>query len=208
MFAGKSTELLRRVAAHEAAGRSVLVFASARDTRYAPGGGAVATHTGALRPTPAAGPTLAAAAAAAGGDAVLAAADVLAIDEAQFFPDLVSFASTAADERGQTVVVAGLDGDFARRPFGGLPALLPHADCVTKLAAACAVCGGPAHFSVRLGEKGRGGGSGPQVEVGGAERYAAVCRAHYRAASVEGGVAAAGRGGGEGAASAAPPATV
>ena len=241
MFAGKSTELLRRVAAHEvrecffkggggarrggcplsdlrspspspslpfpslpfpsllqAAGRTVLVFASAKDTRYAPGGGAVVTHTGLSRPTTAAGPTLAAAAAAAGGPAALAAADVLAIDEAQFFPDLLPFATGAADLGGKTVIVAGLDGDFRRRPFGGVGGLLPHADTITKLASACAVCGGAAHFSVRLTTADGSGGDaptppgsplkrqsleGPQVVVGGAERYAAVCRTHYNEAT-------------------------
>ena len=201
MFAGKSTELLRRVAAHEvrecffkgggaraarglpalrpalsialtlpslpfpsllqAAGRTVLVFASAKDTRYAPGGGAVVTHTGLSRPTTAAGPTLAAAAAAAGGPAALAAADVLAIDEAQFFPDLLPFATGAADLGGKTVIVAGLDGDFRRRPFGGVGGLLPHADTITKLASACAVCGGAAHFSVRLTTADGSGGDAP-----------------------------------------------
>ena len=179
----------------KAAGRTVLVFASAKDTRYAPGGGAVVTHTGASRATCASGPTLAAATAAAGGLAALAAADVLAIDEAQFFPDLVPFTTGAADVGGKTVIVAGLDGDFRRRPFGGVGALLPHADSITKLAAACAHCGAPAHFSVRLAP---GGGAtptppgsplkarsleGPQVVVGGAERYAAVCRTHYNLAT-------------------------
>ena len=146
----------------KAAGRTVLLFASARDTRYAPGGGAVVTHTGISRHTRAAGPTLAAAAAAAGGPAALAVADVLAIDEAQFFPDLIPFATGAADAGGKVVLVAGLDGDFRRRPFGGVGALLPHADAITKLASSCAVCGGPAHFSVRLNAE---GGSGGEVTI-------------------------------------------
>ena len=141
---------------------------------------------------------MAAAAAAAGGPAALAAADVLAIDEAQFFPDLIPFATGAADAGGKVVLVAGLDGDFRRRPFGGVGALLPHADAITKLASACAVCGCPAHFSVRLNAEGgnaptppgsplkKTATEGPQVVVGGAERYAAVCRLHYNQAGGEG----------------------
>ena len=121
---------------------------------------------------------------------------MLAIDEAQFFPDLVSFATGAADAGGKTVLVAGLDGDFRRRPFGGVGALLPHADEITKLASTCAVCGASAHFSVRLdagdgdaptppGSPLRPGAAleGPQVVVGGADKYAAVCRAHYNSAT-------------------------
>ena len=45
-------------------------------------------------------------------------AHVLAIDEAQFIPDLVSFCVNAADEHQKKVIVAGLDGDFRRQRFG------------------------------------------------------------------------------------------
>ena len=44
--------------------------------------------------------------------------DVIAIDEAQFFPDLLSFCSTAADYDNKHVIIAGLDGDFKRQRFG------------------------------------------------------------------------------------------
>jgi hypothetical protein len=55
---------------------------------------------------------------AAVGEARYAAYDVLAVDEAQFFPDLLDFAAAAADADGKRVVLAGLDGDFQRRRFG------------------------------------------------------------------------------------------
>lgn len=109
--------------------------------------------------------------------------DVIAIDEAQFFDDLVPFATAMADGRGGqgggrreneeksllpsplssspssspssskrafTLLVAGLDGDSTRGPFGGVLQLVPHAEEVTRLAASCAFCGADAHFSVRL----------------------------------------------------------
>ena len=44
--------------------------------------------------------------------------DAVAIDEAQFFGDLVDFALTAAERDGKQVILAGLDGDFRRQPFG------------------------------------------------------------------------------------------
>lgn len=48
-------------------------------------------------------------------------AEVVAIDEGQFFPDLEEFCCTAADEDGKQVIVAGLDGDFRRERFGQVP---------------------------------------------------------------------------------------
>lgn len=66
--------------------------------------------------------------------------DVIAIDEAQFFTDLVGFCETAADVDGKHVIVAGLCGDFLRRPFGSVLDLVPLADSITKLAADCFSC--------------------------------------------------------------------
>lgn len=43
---------------------------------------------------------------------------MIAIDEAQFFPDLVDFCTAAADSDEKLVLVAGLDGDFMRQQFG------------------------------------------------------------------------------------------
>lgn len=44
--------------------------------------------------------------------------NVIAIDEAQFLPDLLEFCTTAADIDHKHIVVAGLDGDFKRQRFG------------------------------------------------------------------------------------------
>lgn len=44
--------------------------------------------------------------------------DVFAIDEAQFFPDLLAFCSAAADSHSKHLLLAGLDGDFRRQRFG------------------------------------------------------------------------------------------
>ena len=53
--------------------------------------------------------------------------------------------------------------------------VLPLADTVTKLAARCAYCGTPALFSLRIAADAR------QEVVGGADKYAPVCRRHYAA---------------------------
>jgi len=120
-----------------------------------------------------------------------ASVQVIAIDEAQFFNDLAEFCISAADHDAKRVVLAGLDGDFMRRKFGQVLDLIPHADSVTKLKAACAFCkqeleqsGGvdgagvavkpaAAVFSLRMAADSR------QELVGGADTYAPVCRRHY-----------------------------
>lgn len=99
--------------------------------------------------------------------------DVIGIDEAQFFGDLVEFCREAADVEGKTVIVAGLDGDYLRRRFGSVLDLVPIADTVTKLASRCEVCGKRASFTLRKTEE-------RETElIGGAEVYMPVCRSHY-----------------------------
>ena len=88
----------------------------------------------------------------------------------------MSFAEEMANA-GKVVVIAALDGDFQRKPFGSILDLIPLAEEVTKLNAVCMVCYGPASFSKRLGSE-------TQVEViGGADKYIAVCRGCYFAES-------------------------
>lgn len=67
--------------------------------------------------------------------------EFVGIDEAQFFDkSLVQVADRLAFEEDVHVVVAGLDMDFAGRPFGPMPELLALADEVVKLPAICMVC--------------------------------------------------------------------
>lgn len=69
--------------------------------------------------------------------------DTYLVDEAQFFESLDGVESLAPN-----VVVAGLSGDYMRRPFGKLLDLIPKADKVTFLKATCK-CGAPASFTKR-----------------------------------------------------------
>ena len=81
-------------------------------------------------------------------------ADVIFIEEGQFFPDLFRFATTAADLDNKTVYVTGLDGDYKREVFGDICRLIPHAENVTKLKALCGICkdGTLANFTKRIVE--------------------------------------------------------
>eukprot|EP00201_Polytomella_parva_P008834 CAMPEP_0175056044 /NCGR_PEP_ID=MMETSP0052_2-20121109/10438_1 /TAXON_ID=51329 ORGANISM="Polytomella parva, Strain SAG 63-3" /NCGR_SAMPLE_ID=MMETSP0052_2 /ASSEMBLY_ACC=CAM_ASM_000194 /LENGTH=134 /DNA_ID=CAMNT_0016320999 /DNA_START=436 /DNA_END=836 /DNA_ORIENTATION=- len=104
---------------------------------------------------------------------------VIAIDEAQFFPDLVEFASYEADIGKKTVIVAGLNGDFRRQKIGQVLDLISHADIVLKLFARCTSCQNeglttPAIFSSRTTLE------TSQEVVGGSDKYVSLCRFHYQ----------------------------
>lgn len=166
MFAGKTTSLKRRVEEESAAGRRCFVVKYAGNDRYDVG--SVATHDGQRLQTQASARRLSGLAAAV----VAAGAEVVAVDEGQFFADLVDFCVAMADA-GRTVIVSALDGDFERRPFGPIPALLPHCEVVVKLKARCAGCRGEASFTRRTVQDTR------QELIGGADMYLPTCRACY-----------------------------
>lgn len=108
-------------------------------------------------------------------DVVPAAGELfVAVDEGQFFPDLAETCRAWAAS-GRTVVVAALNGKADRSPWPSVSDLIPEASDITLLPAVCATCRRPdrkASFSVR--HTGKASISG--VDVGGAERYSAICR--------------------------------
>jgi thymidine kinase len=169
MFSGKSTELMRRVRRAQLAGQQVVVLKYAGDTRYTDAA-ALQTHdaaTLAARPVTHLMPLL------SEMDDVLAEAQMVAIDEGQFLPDLAEFAERMANA-GRTVVIAALDSDFQRRAFPVTAAVMPLAERIDKLSAVCLTCGGDAAFSRRLV-------ADTEVElIGGAESYAAACRTCHK----------------------------
>jgi len=164
MFAGKSTELLRRVRRAKLAGIKVALLKPSIDTRF----GTVRSHDGLeleaklIGPNDPIGPMA--------GDAKL-----IAIDEMQFLAD-ETYVSIIANmvELGRDFVLAGLDLDYAGRPFGLMPVLMAYADEVVKLSAICAKCGNDATRTQRL-VNGEPAGLGPVVQIGGAESYEARC---------------------------------
>ena len=102
-------------------------------------------------------------------------ANLILIEEAQFFTDLFEFVMLSVEENKKQVVVAGLDGDKYRMPFGQILNLIPYADRIQKLTAFCRLCGDgtPALFSFCSSKK------QDQILVGASENYQAVCRKHY-----------------------------
>jgi len=100
-------------------------------------------------------------------------ADVVGIDETQFFgPRIINVVDELVD-MGRQVIVAGLDLDYRAEPFGPMPILMAKADQITRLTAICTVCGRPAIRTQRLTE------SSECVEIGGPDKYAARCRLHF-----------------------------
>jgi thymidine kinase len=171
MFAGKTEELLRRVRRSLIAGRRVVVIGHALDASRG-GVDRLASHAGLDHPS------LAAADPAEIAARVPEGAEVVAIDEAQFFgPGLVPVVERLAAE-GKTVIVAGLDVTFDGQPFEPLPSLMALAERVDKLTAICVVCGEEAVFHVRVAQPVVGADQLVEANVGGSEVYQARCRRH------------------------------
>lgn len=165
MFSGKTEELLRRLRRAKIARQKVEIFKPAIDTRYSEE--EVVSHDkNTILSTPVENSR----------NILLLSSEVevIGIDEAQFFDNgLVDICQHLADQ-GIRVIVAGLDMDFKRIPFGPMPALCAIADEVTKVHAICVRCGRLANYSHRIvaGEK--------QVMLGEMDEYQPLCRICYQ----------------------------
>lgn len=165
MFSGKSEELVRRLRRATLARQIVQVFKPAADTRHDP----QRLITRDKRELEA----VSVVCSCELRQKLLPEVQVVGIDEAQFFDDgLVDLVCELADS-GVRVIVAGLDLDFLRRPFGPMPSILSIAEYVVKVHAVCMRCGAPAHYSQRIA------GGGEQLQVGDTESYEARCRHCY-----------------------------
>jgi thymidine kinase len=103
------------------------------------------------------------------------------VDEAQFLSkEQVSQLTEVVDELSIPVLTYGLRTDFRGEPFPGSLYLLAWADEIIEIKTICH-CGRKAIMNIRSDEKGRPVTRGEQVEIGGNEKYSAVCRKHYRA---------------------------
>lgn len=168
MFAGKTEELIRRLRRALYARRGVQVFKHALETRSEEA--EIRSHDGTL---------YSAVAVSSSGELlnlVEREADVIAVEEAQFFDEeIVSVCEKLADG-GHEVIVTGLDMDFRGEPFEPMPRLLAVADEVVKLHAICARCGRDASRSQRLIDGRPAPASAPTIFVGARESYEARCR--------------------------------
>lgn len=178
MNAGKSSHLLQADFNYRERGMRTMLWTAALDSRSA---GMVRSRIGleseAQRFTPATDlwSTINAAHKVEPLDCVL-------VDEAQFLtPDQVWQLARLADEGGIPVLCYGLRTDFQGALFPGSAVLLGIADALVELKAVCH-CGRKATMNLRVDDSGMAVKQGAQTEIGGNDRYLALCRKHFSAA--------------------------
>jgi thymidine kinase len=101
------------------------------------------------------------------------------VDEAQFLTQRhVLELCEVADALSIPVLCYGLRTDFQGKLFPGSAALLALADSLVELKAVCE-CGRKATMNLRVDAEGHAVSSGAQTEIGGNDRYVALCRRHF-----------------------------
>jgi thymidine kinase len=164
MFSGKTEELIRRIRRAQIARQKVAIFKPKIDTRYS--NDHIVSHSEAKLLS----------SVVDSSEEILARAQdaqVVGIDEGQFFDArLVEVAEELANQ-GKRVIIAGLDQDYRGKPFDPMPQLLAVAEYITKTLAICVVCGNPADRTQRIT------GGSERVQVGAKESYEARCRSCF-----------------------------
>jgi thymidine kinase len=141
MFSGKTEELIRRLKRARIARQKVEIFKPSVDTRYDEM--KVVSHDeNAISSTPV----------QSSSQILLYVndADVIGVDEAQFFDNQLADVCNKLANSGIRVIVAGLDMDYLGKPFGPIPSLMATAEYVTKVHAVCIECGNLAQHSHRI----------------------------------------------------------
>jgi thymidine kinase len=112
-------------------------------------------------------------------------ADIIIIDEAQFFNDLYEFVNNELNNN-KMFIIAGLSSDFNMKPIGDIIKLVPLADEIIKLSALCIYCkdGTLASFTKLITNEQTVSNkfsvqSKTNVLVGAKELYAPCCRKHF-----------------------------
>jgi thymidine kinase len=169
MYSGKSSCLISRIRQHEILGMSIMVLTHSSDTRYSDDAKVSshdkvhidATNCVALLPIL--------------DTDEYKTAEVVCVEEAQFFEDIYEFVVKAVEEHQKHLIVSGLDGDFQRQPYRQILDLIPLADIVERKNALCIQCrdGTLASFSKRIVS------SEDRLLIGGKNTYIPVCRFHY-----------------------------
>jgi len=169
MFSGKSSALISIIRKHEALGVTSIAYKPDIDNRQGDDG-FIYTHdkakVKALR-------TILLVPHFTSDD--FKKAKLVIIEEGQFFPDLYDFVLRSIETFKKNVIVAGLDGDRFRKPFGQILDLIPIADRITKLTSFCKDCVDPTPALFSFGRS----SETETVLVGASEIYTPLCRKHY-----------------------------
>ena len=171
MFAGKSTELIRRINNSDA---PKLIIRNIIDSRYAKTH--IATHDGKKMPCVSL-EKLEHIYTNYHNHKLYPLDDVeeIYIDEAQFFSDLYDVVYDLVIMEHKKVIISGLDGDFQMKPFtkSRMLELIPLASEIKKMPAKCYKCEQPAWYSKRLVS------SDEQILVGADNIYQPACLVHH-----------------------------
>ena len=161
MYSGKTEELIRRLRRAQIAKQKVMIFKPRIDNRYS--ADQIVSHSEQALPSTVVDKPI----------EILALAkdaQVVGVDECQFFTyDIVQVCEELASQ-GKRVIVAGLDQDYRGKPFEPIPQLLALAEYITKTLAICMVCGNPADRTQRITDQHE------RVVVGARGVYEARCR--------------------------------
>ena len=165
MFSGKTSELMRKINRHRLAKKKCLVINFKMDDRYSTEEKIVshdqimidAMKVKTLNDIP---------------QKLIDSSEVIGIDEAQFFRNLIDKAQEWANQ-GKIVIIAALDCTFQMKPFNKVTDLLAISEHVKKLSAVCMDCGKNAFFTKRITSE-----MGVEL-IGGLDIYKPVCRACF-----------------------------
>ena len=161
MFSGKTEELIRRVRRAQIARQRVELFKPKIDNRYSEN--EIVSHDA---------QKISSHVVQSSEEIIPLAleAQVVGIDEAQFFDEQLIQVATTLANMGKRVIIAGLDMDYRGEPFDPIPRLLAIAEYITKTHAICVVCGNPANYTYRTTQDTQ------KVVVGADDIYEARCR--------------------------------
>lgn len=176
MNAGKSTTLLQADFNYRERGMHTMVWTAALDDRF--GSGQVASRIGLTAAAHKFAPETDLFADISAEHQRTPLACVL-VDEAQFLSrHQVLGLARVCDDLGIPVLCYGLRTDFQAELFPGSAALLGLADALIELKAVCD-CGRKSTMNLRVDAQGRAVKEGAQTEIGGNDRYVALCRRHF-----------------------------
>jgi len=165
-----SSELIRLIKRFNIANKKTVIVKYSKDTRYTTQD-VISTHDKLTKEAVSA-TTLTEAIAKINNDPKYKDFEVIAIDEGQFFPDLISVSENLANS-GKIVLIAALNGNFKRESFKPMLNIYAIADNITYLSAICQDCGQEAHYSKRITDEQE------EEVIGGSDKYKAVCRNCY-----------------------------
>lgn len=176
MNAGKSTTLLQSSFNYQERGMETMLFTAAIDDRYAPG---MITSRIGLEAEATMFDAQTDIGAAVDAEHRRRPLDCILVDEAQFLTrEQVWQLAGICDTLGIPVLAYGLRTDFQANLFEGSAQLLALADVLVELKTICE-CGRKATMNLRVDAHGKAIRQGAQTEIGGNDRYVALCRRHY-----------------------------